>query len=159
MDDRLCNNSTHVMVCMPFPRRRECRHPWKAPTSLSAAETGTQPQMPSEPSLNTLSACTMAVPFLLYNMYHHPFFTLYTLPPPPLCLLLPTFWCTEVSLKPRHQVGGDTPVSPPQLRLQPPLSCNNLFSRFVVSRKKKTRELGSSGPYTMLFCLAHHACY
>ena len=35
--------------------------------------------------------------------------------------------------------------SPPQLRLQPPLPCSILFSRFVVSRKKKkipSRYLG-----------------
>ena len=60
-----------------------------------------------------------------------------TPPPLPLCLLLPSFWCSEVSLKSRPQVGGDAPVSPPQLRLQPPLPCSILFSRFVVSRKKK----------------------
>ena len=46
-------------------------------------------------------------------------------------------YVAEVSLKPRPQVGGDAPVSPPQLRLQPPLPCSILFSRFVVSRKKK----------------------
>ena len=83
-----------------------------------------------------------------------PFCTLYTivLPPPlPLYLLLPTFWCTEVSLKPRPQVGGDAPVSPPQLRLQPPLSCSILFSRFVVSRKKNVTRNSSLDP--SLSCL------
>ena len=48
--------------------------------------------------------------------------------------------CTEVSLKPRPQVVGDAPVSPPQLRLQPPLSCSILFLRFVVSRKKTNEK-------------------
>ena len=36
------------------------------------------------------------------------------------------------------------------------------WRRVTWTRLKKellTRELGSSGPYTMLFCLAHHACY
>ena len=89
--------------------------------------------MPSEHSLNTLSACTLAPPFFylfFYFLLFYLFFIFYFLPlshvssfrfsflyinvppppPLPLCLLLPSFWCSEVSLKPRPQVGGDAPV-------------------------------------------------
>ena len=68
---------SHLPCYATFPRRRECRQSRKAPTSRSAAETGVQPQMPSEHSLNTLSACTLAPPFFIF--FYFLFFIFYFL--------------------------------------------------------------------------------
>ena len=78
--------------------------PWLPPFFFFyffAAETGTQAQMPSEHSLNTLPACTLAPPFYIFfycftlshNCIIFPFSFLYKCTPPPLpmCLLFSRF--------------------------------------------------------------------
>ena len=63
-----------------------------APTSRSAAETGVQPQMPSEHSLNTLSACTLAPPFLFIFLFLIIFYFFYFLFSSSItCIIFPFF--------------------------------------------------------------------